>query len=69
MDATPDTDLPADLPRRSVLSLAAMLASGLLASQAGAQAAWPSKPIRLVLPSGPGGGADIFSRPMAEWMG
>ena len=30
---------------------------------------WPSaKPIRLVLPSGPGGGADIFGRPLAEFL-
>jgi tripartite-type tricarboxylate transporter receptor subunit TctC len=31
--------------------------------------AWPAgRPIRMVIPSGAGGGADIFVRQMAEWM-
>jgi tripartite-type tricarboxylate transporter receptor subunit TctC len=30
---------------------------------------WPSRPIRLVLPSGAGGGSDIFGRPMAQYFG
>ncbi len=30
-----------------------------------AQAAWPEKPIKLVLPFGPGGVADVTSRIMA----
>jgi tripartite-type tricarboxylate transporter receptor subunit TctC len=33
-----------------------------------AQATWPTRPVRLVLPSGAGGGADIFGRPFAEWL-
>lgn len=32
------------------------------------QPAWPTKPIRLVLPSGAGGGSDIFGRPLAQWL-
>ena len=29
--------------------------------------AWPAKPIRIVSTSAPGGGSDVFSRPMAEF--
>ncbi len=28
--------------------------------------AWPTKPIRLIVPYGPGGGADNFARPLAQ---
>ena len=48
------------------------IGGALVASPLGfayAQVAWPTRSIRLVLPSGAGGGADIFARPMAEWMG
>jgi tripartite-type tricarboxylate transporter receptor subunit TctC len=42
----------------------ALAATGVARAQA-----WPAgKPIRLVLPSGAGGGADIFGRFMAEWL-
>ena len=54
--------------RRALQSLAALLAFGQL-GPGQAQGAWPTKPIRLVLPSGAGGGADIFARPLADWLG
>jgi tripartite-type tricarboxylate transporter receptor subunit TctC len=57
--------------RRQALQALSLLAGGGLAgavSPAAAQAAWPNRPIKLVLPSGPGGGADIFGRPLAEYM-
>jgi tripartite-type tricarboxylate transporter receptor subunit TctC len=44
----------------------ALLALGLLALTVPAQAAWPEKPIRLVLPFGAGGVADVTARIMAE---
>jgi tripartite-type tricarboxylate transporter receptor subunit TctC len=44
----------------------ALLALGLLALTAPAQAAWPERPIRLVLPFGAGGVADVTARIMAE---
>lgn len=60
------TRLTARLPRRRALgALTATIA--LAAASARAQAAWPGgRPIRLVIPSGAGGGADIFSRAMAD---
>jgi tripartite-type tricarboxylate transporter receptor subunit TctC len=57
------------ITRRQVLGgfAAASLMGASSVSQA--QAAWPAgKPIRIVLPSGAGGGADIFGRVMAEFM-
>lgn len=51
--------------RRALASMAALVAA-TAAPSARAQA-WPAgKPIRLVLPSGAGGGADIFARFMAD---
>ena len=56
--------------RQAMQALAALTATGLLgqASPASAQTAWPTRPIKLVLPSGPGGGADIFGRQLADYM-
>jgi len=59
------------ITRRQALQALSLLAGGGLAgavSPAAAQAGWPNRPIKLVLPSGPGGGADIFGRPLAEYM-
>jgi len=67
----PSPDRGADAaraPRRTALTALAGLAAALAAPAARGQA-WPAgKQIRLVLPSGAGGGADVFARPMAEWM-
>ena len=57
--------------RRQALQALSLLAGGGLSGAvlpAAAQSAWPNRPIKLVLPSGPGGGADIFGRPLAEYM-
>lgn len=65
------TDLPhiSAISRRRVLQAtgAALATASLGAGYA--QTAWPTRPVRLVLPSGAGGGADIFGRPFAEWLG
>lgn len=52
------------MPRRSAL----LLASALLCTGALAQADFPSRPIKLVVPYPPGGSADLIGRMVAEKM-
>ena len=51
-------------------AVAAIAAAGLVAGTANAQApaAWPSRPITMVVPFAPGGIADITGRPLAQAM-
>jgi tripartite-type tricarboxylate transporter receptor subunit TctC len=50
--------------RRRAVALA--LAAPLIATSAAAQAPWPSKTVRFIVPFPPGQAADIFARLMAE---
>ena len=49
---------------RSLFSV--LLCLPLLAGQAAAQSDYPSRPVRIVVPSSPGGGTDILARVLAD---
>ncbi|HEY6864495.1 MAG TPA: tripartite tricarboxylate transporter substrate binding protein [Burkholderiales bacterium] len=51
-------------PRLSAAIAAAVLA--LAAADAGAQSAYPSKPVRFIVPSSAGGGTDIIARAISQ---
>ena len=56
----------AALTRRTIL---AGMAVAPFARTAGAQAAWPSKPVRVIVPYPPGGGADTTARIVYQKLG
>src|SRR5262245_49074870 len=62
---SPDTGLPTT--RRALIVGGASAATALaLPSFARAQSAWPSRPVKFVLPIGPGSGADITARLVSD---
>ncbi len=54
--------------RRRSLHTLGLIGLGPLSLDAGAQA-WPAKPVKIVVPSAPGGGTDIVGRLLAQSLG
>lgn len=55
------------MDRRSLLAAAAALAG--LPGSASAQAAWPARPVRMIVPFPPGGSNDVLGRALCERLG
>lgn len=54
------------MQRRTLVATAAAALLGAAATGAFAQAAYPTKPVRLIVPFAPGGSTDIIARTLAE---
>jgi tripartite-type tricarboxylate transporter receptor subunit TctC len=55
--------------RRPLLGAAGLLLAGAIARPVRAANAWPSRPIKLIVPSSPGAGSDLLARAMADRLG
>src|SRR3954465_3585236 len=46
-----------------------LIALCMVAAGAAAQDPWPARPVRLIVPSSPGGGTDVYARILAQALG
>lgn len=64
--------LPRQLQRRALLAVTATLLNAALLSAATFTAAhaqaWPAKPIKIIVPFGPGGSGDLMARAFAQYL-
>src|SRR5262245_48976072 len=56
------------LPRRNFLHLAAGAAALPVLSRIARAQAYPSRPVRIIAPTGPAGAPDILARLIAPWL-
>jgi tripartite-type tricarboxylate transporter receptor subunit TctC len=57
------------MKKQAFYSAAAAFALSAMAIGANVQAAWPERPITIVVPFPAGGGTDTFARPLAHQLG
>jgi tripartite-type tricarboxylate transporter receptor subunit TctC len=57
-----------DLPRRHFLRLAGLAAAGSVVSRPALAQAWPTRPVKLVVPFPAGGSTDLVGRIICQWL-
>jgi tripartite-type tricarboxylate transporter receptor subunit TctC len=55
--------------KRILAAFAAVVIPSVISAAAQAQDSWPSKPVRFIVPSSPGGGTDLYARILAQALG